>query len=162
LTVEQLCAVFGVSRSWYYAALAKPEVGEADMALREAIERVVLEFPGYGYRSVTHHLKREGWPVNHKRVLRIMREESLLCQLKRRFIPTTNSKHGLTTYPNLLVATTLSAPNQVFVADITYVRLPTRFVYLATLLDAYSRYCVGWHLSATIDTQLTLRALDMA
>src|SRR5689334_801554 len=91
-----------------------------------------------------------------------MRQESLLCQLKRRFQVTTDSAHGLPTYPNLLAETALSAPNQAWVADITYVRLPTTFVYLACVLDAYSRRCVGWKLSRQIDTHLTLAALEMA
>jgi transposase InsO family protein len=102
------------------------------------------------------------WVVNHKRVLRIMREESLLCQLKRRFIPTTDSNHSFRTYPNLLQEMVLTAPDQAWQADITYIRLPTGFAYLAAILDAHSRRCVGWQLSRCIDTTLTLAALDMA
>lgn len=132
------------------------------MALRDAIERIILELPGYGYRRVTHALHREGWAVNHKRVLRIMHQESLLCHLKRQFVVTTDSVHGYTTYPNLLAEWDVTAPDQAWVADITYVRLPTAFVYLACVLDAYSRRCVGWKLSRHIDTQLTLTALEMA
>lgn len=162
LRVEQLCDVYGVNRAWYYERLTTPEQTEADVALRDAIERIVLAFPGYGYRRVTAELHRQGHLVNHKRVLRIMREESLLCHLQRHFVVTTDSRHGLATYPNLLAETKLTAPNQAFVADITYIHLPRQFVYLAAILDAYSRYCVGWHLSATIDTQLTLQALEMA
>ncbi len=162
LHVEQLCDVYGVSRAWYYERLSAPEPTEADIAVRDTIERIVLAFPGYGYRRVTAELHRQGYLVNHKRVLRLMREESLLCQLKRHFVVTTDSRHGLATYPNLLAEATLSAPNQAFVADITYIRLPRQFVYLAAILDAYSRSCVGWQLSVTIDTQLTLRALEMA
>ena len=111
---------------------------------------------------MTKQLQRDGWRVNHKRVLRIMREEALLCQLQRRFVPTTNSRHAYRRYPNLLAGRMLDAPNQAWVADITYIQLPTTFVYLATLLDAYSRYCVGWQLSRSIDTQLTLAALEHA
>lgn len=133
-----------------------------EVALRDAIEWIVLQFPGYGYRRVTQSLKRDGWAVNHKRVLRVMREEALLCQLKRRFVPTTDSTHAYRRYPNLLKAALLDAPNQAWVADITYIRLPTTFVYLAAILDAYSRYCVGWHLSRWIDTNLTLAALEQA
>lgn len=162
LSLRRLCQVLGVSRSWYYAHSTPETRAERDLDLRDAIERVTLEFLGYGYRRVTHALRRDGWAVNHKRVLRVMRQESLLCQLKRRFLVTTDSAHGLPTYPNLLVHTTLSAPNQAWVADITYVRLPSSFVYLACVLDAYSRRCVGWKLSRQIDTQLTLDALDMA
>jgi putative transposase len=162
LHVEPLCDVFGVNRAWYYERLSASEPTETDIALRDAIERIVLAFPGYGYRRVTAELHRQGQFVNHKCVLRIMREEALLCHLKRHFVVTTNAKHGLATYPNLLAEAKLTAPNQAFVADITYIHLPRQFVYLAAILDAYSRYCVGWHLSATIDTQLTLQALEMA
>lgn len=122
----------------------------------------MLDFPGYGYRRVTKALQRDGWVINHKRVLRIMREESLLCQLKRRFVPTTDSRHGLQTYPNLLADLALSAPDQAWVADITYIHLPATFAYLAAILDAYSRRCVGWELSRCIDTHLTLAALERA
>ncbi|HET8908480.1 MAG TPA: IS3 family transposase, partial [Ktedonobacterales bacterium] len=132
------------------------------MALRDAIERIILEFPGYGYRRVTHALQREGRTVNHKRVLRIMRQESLLCQLKRQFGATTDSAPGYPTYPNRVADLEVTAPNQVWVADITYVRLPQTFVYLACVLDAFSRRCLGWRLSRQIDTQLTLDALEMA
>ena len=132
------------------------------MVLRDAIEQIVLEFPGYGYRRVTAALRREGWRVNHKRVLRIMRHESLLCQLKRRFTPTTDSAHSFRRYPNLIEDIELEGPDEGWVADITYVRLPSTFCYLAAILDAYSRKCVGWHLSRWIDTRLTLSALQMA
>lgn len=170
LPLTRLCATLGVSRSWYYerqerrAHLEHDEVqeNEANVELRVAIEELVLEFPGYGYRRVTKALARAGYVVNHKRVLRIMREESLLCQLKRRFVPTTDSNHSFRTYPNLLREMVLSAPDQAWQADITYVRLPTGFAYLAAVLDAYSRRCVGWQLSRCIDTNLTLAALDMA
>jgi transposase InsO family protein len=162
LSLRHLCRLVGVSRSWYYAHPTADALVERDLDLRDAIERVTLEFPGYGYRRVTHALQRDGWAVNHKRVLRVMRQESLLCHLKQRFLVTTDSTHGLPTYPNLLTEAALSAPNQAWVADITYIRLPTSFVYLACVLDAYSRRCVGWKLSRQIDTQLTLDALEMA
>jgi transposase InsO family protein len=159
--VRQLCTILDVSRSWYYAAQAET-AAERDVALRAEIEAIVLEFPGYGYRRVTKALQRAGWTVNHKRVLRIMREEALLCQLKRRWLPTTDSQHGLATYPNLLLETEVTALNQVWVADITYIRLLRGFAYLAAILDAFSRRVVGWALSRWIDTVLTLRALDHA
>ena len=154
-----------MGRTWYYTCPTAEERAARDVAnvaLRDAIERIILELPGYGYRRVTHALRREGWVVNHKRVLRIMRQESLLCQLKRQFVVTTDSAHGHPTYPNRLAACVLTAPDQAWVADITYVRLPTTFVYLACVLDAFSRRCVGWKLSRQIDTRLTLDALEMA
>lgn len=162
LSIRRLCDVVGAGRTWYYTRPSPEAVAARDTALRDAIERVVLEFPGYGYRRVTKTLQRDGWQVNHKRVLRVMRQESLLCQLERRFVVTTDSGHGLRTYPNLLAAAALCGPNQAWVADLTYIRLPTPFAYLACVLDAWSRRCVGWHLSRGIDTDLTLAALEQA
>jgi putative transposase len=162
MPLEKLCSLMGVSRSWYYACPPATQKAKKGIELRDAIERTVLQFPGYGYRRVTAALRREGWAVNHKRVLRIMRQESLLCQLKRRFVPTTDSAHTFGRYPNLIKGIELDGLDQVWVADITYVRLPTTFCYLAAVLDAYSRRCVGWHLSRWIDTSLTLTALQMA
>lgn len=162
LSIRRLCQLVGAGRTWYYTRPSPEEVAARDTALRDASERLVLDFPGYGYRRVTKALQRDGWAVNHKRVLRVMRREALLCQRERRFIVTTDSAHGLRTYPNRLADAVLAAPDQAWVADITYIRLPTAFVYLACLLDAYSRRCVGWHLSRAIDTRLTLAALDRA
>ncbi len=162
LSIRRLCELVGTGRSWYYARPSADDVAARDTALRDAIERVVLDFPGYGYRRVTKTLRREGWNVNHKRVLRVMRQESLLCQLARRFVVTTDTGHGLRTYPNLLAGMELAGPDQAWVADLTYIRLPTTFAYLACILDAWSRRCVGWHLSRWIDTDLTLAALEQA
>ena len=160
--ISQLCELLQVSRSWYYEQQTRAEEEEAGVELRDAIERIILDFPGYGYRRVTHALKRIGWIVNHKRVLRIMRDESLLCQLKRHFVHTTDSQHRSQVYPNLIKGMTIEAPDVVWVADLTYIRLPSACVYLAAILDAYSRTCVGWKLSKRIDTQLTLAALEAA
>lgn len=162
LAVRRLCAVLGLNRSWYYEHRHTVPQAARDLALRDAIERLVLECPGYGYRRVTKALARSGWRVNHKRVLRVMRQEALLCLLKRRFVVTTDAAHGLPAYPNLLRDQRVERRDQIWVADITYIRLPTTFVYLACLLDAYSRRCVGWALAPTIDTRLTLAALDRA
>ena len=122
----------------------------------------MLEFPGYGYRRVTKELYRRGWAVNHKRFLRVMRQESLLCQIKRRFRSTTDSSHSLKRYPNLIEDLQLDGPDLVWLSDITYVRLPQSFCYLASIIDDFSRYCVGWALSRSIDTKLPLSALRMA
>jgi len=162
LSVRQLCTLLGVSRSWVYERAHAPTQAERDVALRNAIEQIVLEFPGYGYRRVTAELHRRHWAVNHKRVLRIMRDEALLCQLARQWTPTTDSRHTHRRYPNLLKERELTGLNQGWIADITYVRLPTQFVYLAAVLDAYSRRCVGWALSREITTGLTLAALEQA
>ena len=163
LSIVQLCDLLAVSRSWYYEYDDQANPDPQDIALRDEIERIILEYAGYGYRRVTQELSRRGWQVNHKRVLRIMREESLLCHLKKRFvITTTNSRHGFPVYPNVLAATSLSAPDQAWVADFTYIRLRSAFVYLACILDAFSRRCVGWHLSREMNTQMTSSALHQA
>jgi putative transposase len=162
LSVRRLCASLGLSRSWWYARRAPQEPDLAALALRDTIEGIVLAFPGYGYRRVTHELRRQGWKVNAKRVLRVMREETLLCQLQRRFVRTTDSRHGLGSYANLLRERILTGLNQAWIADLTYIRLPTAFCYLAAILDAYSRRVVGWELSSRIDTDLTLAALERA
>ncbi len=169
LSVRQFCALLDVNRAWYYACPSLGAVSDDTEAicLHDGIERIVLDFPGYGYRRVTHALAREGWRVNHKRVLRAGalwagREESLLCHLKRRFVPTTDSGHEWRTYPNLMNGMTFDAPDQAWVADITSIRLPTAIIYLAAILDVYSRRCVSWALSRWSDTDLTLAALAMA
>jgi putative transposase len=162
MSIERLCELLDVSRSWYHERPTATEKAKRDVELRDAIERIVLEFPGYGYRRVTAALRRQGWSVNHKRVLRVMREESLLCQLKRRFVPTTDSAHASARYPNLVTDAKLDGVDQVWFADITYIRLWATFCYLAAILDAYSRKCVGWRLSRFIDTRLTCSALEIA
>jgi putative transposase len=133
--------------------------------LLQAIERLVLEFPGYGYRRVTAQLQRDGFWVNHKRVLRVLREEGLLCALPRGWVKTTDSEHGLRVYPNLLPNAgwrKLTGINQAWMADLTYVRLPAGFCYLATLLDGFSRRVVGWNLGEGLEARLTVGALDQA
>jgi putative transposase len=162
LSERELCRLFEVSRSWYYKCPSSEAKAAQEVELRDTIERIVLELPGYGYRRVTKELHRRGWAVNHKRVLRVMRQESLLCQLERRFKPTTDSAHAFGRYPNLLKEVLIDAPDTAWSADITYVRLPTSFCYLASIIDEFSRYCVGWSLSRFIDTRLTLSALEMA
>ncbi len=159
LSVQGLCQLLGVSRSWYYERGGRPAVVPAgDIALRDAIEDIVLAFPGYGYRRVAHALARDGWEVNHKRVLRVMREESLLCQLKQRLVPTTDSQHGFRRYPNRIKDLVIDRLDQVGDADLRYIRLPTAFCYLAAILDACSRRCVGWEPLRSIDTELAFVA----
>jgi putative transposase len=122
MPLTRLCELFSVSRSWYYERLSAEQVANSaqkDLDLQDAIECIVLEFPGYGYRRLTAELRRRGWAVNHKRVLRIMRQESLLCQLRRRFVPTTDSGHAFGIYPNLIKDTELDGLDQAWVADIT-------------------------------------------
>lgn len=161
-SLRQLCRLFNVNRAWYLARPTPQEVFVRDVVLRDAIEHIILEFPGYGYRRVTKALHRRQWRVNHKRVLRIMQRESLLCHLNRRVAPPTDSQHGFQRYPNLLRERAVQGPNEAWVADITYVCLPPTFVYLACILDAFSRRCVGWALAPWLDPRLTLTALERA
>ena len=124
---------------------------------------ICLEFPRYGYRRVTKQLHREGWIVNHKKVARIMREKNWSCRpLKKKWVSTTNSNHGFPIYPNLIKDLDIDSLNQVWVADITYISVLSGFVYLAVIMDAFSRKAVGYGISKNIDTMLTLDALYMA
>jgi transposase InsO family protein len=132
------------------------------MELRSQIQNIVLRWPAYGYRRVQAELERQGWRVNHKRVLRLMRVDSLLCLRRRKFIFTTDSKHGLPIYPNLAKDMRLTGINQLWVADITYIRLAVEFVYLAVLVDAFSRSCVGGALQRSLEAALVQEALRMA
>ena len=149
--------------SYYYKPRTKsPERMKVEADLLDRIEAICLEFPRYGYRRVTHQLKREGWRINHKRVLCLMRGGDLLCQLKRKWVRTTNSKHRFTRYPNIIKGKDINSLNQVWISDITYIRIWTGFVYLAAILDACSRRVIGYALSSKIDSSLTLEALKMA
>jgi len=146
-------------RSYYY----KPKTNSSDGALEARMSDLCLEFPRYGYRRVTKQLHREGWMVNHKRVARIMREKGWSCRARRkRWVTTTQSTHGLPIYPNLTKGLQVNNINQLWVADITYIRIMTCFVYLAVILDAFSRKAIGYALSRSLDTRLTLSALKMA
>jgi putative transposase len=156
-----MCNLAGVSRAGFYRFPLEGK-GEADMDLRDAIQRIALEFPCYGWPRMTAELQRRGWVVNHKRVYRLMREDNLLCLRKRKFILTTDSNHSLPIYPNLAGTMKLTGLNQLWVADITYIRLAVEFVYLAVILDAFSRRGVGWALGRTLEGELTLAALRMA
>jgi len=135
---------------------------EAEADLRDKIEAVCLEYTRYGYRRVTHELKHKGCHVNHKKVLKIMRESDLLCRVRCRRVKTTDSRHCFPRYPNLIKGMVIRRLNQVWVADITYIRIRTGFVYLAAILDAYSRKVIGYAVSTRMDTALTLEALKMA
>lgn len=162
LPVASLFETLALSRATHYRHLASPLPAEPDMELRDHIQRLALEWPCYGHRRITAGLHRQGVEANHKRVLRLMREDNLLCLRKRRFISTTDSRHSLLIYPNLVPELTLSSINQLWVADITYIRLLREFVYLAVILDAYSRRCIGWALEPYLDAELALEALRMA
>ncbi len=153
-----------IARSTFYhrGKVKSPEQVKADADITDRIEALCLEFPGYGYRRVTKQLKREGCVINHKRVLRLMRESDLLCRVKRKRVITTNSKHHFLRYPNLIKGMVVSGINQVWLADITYIRIRSAFVYLAAILDAYSRRVIGYAIATGLDAPLTLKALRMA
>jgi putative transposase len=154
LSVAQMCETLEVSRVDYYRGPKEAAESDADLALREKIQAVALEMSAYGYRRITAELRRRGVEANHKRVLRLMREDNLLCLGKRKFIRTTDSNHSLATYPNLAGDMRLSRVNELWVSDITYIRLLREFIYLAVILDAYSRRCIGWALGLSLQSSL--------
>lgn len=163
LSIERMLELGRVSRSGLYRfeAQAAPQA-DADMDLRDAIQRIAVEMPSYGRRRITAELRRRGWRVNPKRVYRLMREDNLLCVRRRKFVITTDSNHSCRIYPNLARQMVLTGMDQLWRADITYVRLRDEFVFLAVILDAYSRRVIGWALDRTLEDELTLAALRMA
>jgi putative transposase len=164
LSISQSCQALEVSRSGYYKWRTQSGIVPSDgiMDLKNQIQGIALEFPSYGYRRITAELQNRGYAVNRKRVLRMMCQDNLLC-LKKKFKPmTTDSNHGLPIYPNLLKSSKITGMNQVWASDITYVRLRHEHIYLAVILDLYSRKCIGWELSRNIDGKLVMSALDKA
>lgn len=163
LSLLRLCGSASLNRATFYRRRGcEADDAAGDTGLRDVVQDIAVEMPFYGYRRITEELRRRGYPVNHKRVRRIMRDDNLLCVRKRKFVCTTDSGHGLTIYPNLAGDMALSGIDQLWVADITYIRLHREFVYLAVLLDAYSRRCVGWSVGRRLDDSLSLEALRMA
>jgi transposase InsO family protein len=163
LTIERMLELSRVSRSGFYRFHEDVRAGpDPDMDLRDAIQHIALEWPSYGRPRITAELRRRGWTVNPKRVYRILREDNLLCVRKRKFVVTTDSNHGRKVYPNLARDMTVSDVDQLWVADITYIRLQDEFVFLAVILDACSRRVIGWALERTLEDELTLAALRMA
>lgn len=161
--IAQMCSLAGVSRAGFYRAWQASAPREEETELRDAIQRIALDNRRYGHRRITAELRRSGWAVNKKRVLRIMRQDNLLCVPKRAFVPpTTNSRHGWRIYPNLARHLYPTAINQLWVADITYVRLAEEFVYLAVILDGFSRRVIGWSLAEHLQSSIALAALEMA
>jgi transposase InsO family protein len=151
-----------VSRSGFYRFKNAEPSPDRDMDLRDAIQRIAVEWPSYGRPRITKELRRRGWRVNPKRVYRLMREDNLLCVRRRKFVVTTDSNHGRKVYPNLARNMMPTATNQLWRADITYIRLRDEFVFLAVILDAYSRRVIGWALDRTLEDELPLAALGMA
>lgn len=160
--MNALCQITGVSRAGFYRWRMPRQASPVELDLRDQMQKVALESPAYGYRRITHELQQRGFEVNHKRVLRMMREDNLLCVRHRAFMVTTDSRHNLPIYPNLAREMSPAAINQLWVADITYIRLRTEFVYLAVVLDAFSRRVIGWALGRTLEAELAVAALRMA
>jgi putative transposase len=156
------CEMARVSRAGFYRHYEEHQPRQADVTLRDLIQQIVLENRGYGYRRVSAELRHRGVVANRKRVLRLMREDNLLAVRKQRFVFTTDSRHGYAVYANLAARLQLTGINQLWVADITYVRLRETFLYLAILMDAYSRRVVGWELGEDLRAELALSALNRA
>lgn len=163
LSVRRMCGLAGFSRAGYYRSPAPAtNSSKEELEVRDALQKIALEWPAYGTRRMKAELENRGWRVNRKRVQRLMREDNLLCVAKRKFVVTTDSAHPLPVYPNLPPEMKLTGINQLWRADITYIRLEEEFVYLAVILDAHSRRVIGWHLDDTMAEKLTLSALRMA
>ena len=162
MTLLRMCELGHVSRAGLYRFEPESEPPDQDLDLRDAIQRIALEFPCYGRPRITAELKRQGWEVNHKRVGRIMREDNLLCLRRKKFVVTTDSNHNFRVYPNLAGTMELTGIDQLWIADITYIRLETEFVYLAVVLDAFSRRVIGWALDRSLENDLAIAALKMA
>ncbi|MBE3094380.1 MAG: IS3 family transposase, partial [Actinobacteria bacterium] len=151
ISLSHASSLLDVNRSSYYKWVShqgQQHSGSAnDIALRDTVQRIAMEFPGYGYRRITIELKRRGIVVNHKKILRLMKEDNLLC-VKKKFKPvTTDSNHGFNVYPNLIKDLNITQLNQVWASDITYIQLSHEFVYLSVILDLFSRRCIGWSLN---------------
>jgi len=162
LSIRQRCKIAKVSASAYYAWCTHADVESSEDRLLEQVRQILEEFTGYGYRRVTKELNRRGVMVNKKLIQRFMQQHHLQRKQKRRFVCTTNSNHGLSVYPNRIREMVIEQPDRVWAADITYVRLVRGFVYVAVLLDLFSRRVIGWALSRSLHARLTVEALQMA
>ncbi|HTO10939.1 MAG TPA: IS3 family transposase [Candidatus Binatia bacterium] len=163
LGIERMCALTGVSRASYYRHWHRVAPGREQIELRDVLQRLAVGHRHYGYRRLTALLRRAGWAVNHKRVLRLMRTDNLLCLRRRAFVPaTTASRHAWRVVPNLARGMQVTGVDQLWVADITYLRLLEEFAFLAVVLDAFSRRVVGWALEGHLRAALAVAALQMA
>jgi putative transposase len=162
LSIEEICEAARVSRAGFYRHFQDHVPRQAETELRDRIHRVALQHRFYGYRRVAAELRLQGVIVNHKCVLRVMRDDNLLSLRKRKFVTTTDSVHGRSVYPNLIAGLHLTGLNQLWVADITYIRLSEEFIYLALVLDAFSRRVIGWELGESLQTSLAIGALNRA
>jgi transposase InsO family protein len=161
-SVARACELARISRAGFYRQWEEKAPRQLETTLRDAMQRIALTNRCYGYRRVTEAMQSEGWTVNRKRIARMLREDNLLSLRRRAFVVTTDSRHGYTIYPNLARNMVLTTPNQLWVADITYIRLADVFVYLAVILDAFSRRVIGWELDRSLSSSLVLSALHQA
>jgi transposase InsO family protein len=165
ISISRGCSALGVSRSGYNKWIRKDQIHYSDpeeMKLKSEIQTIAIDFPRYGYRRITIELYRRGFEANHKVVYELMKIDNLLC-VKKQFVPkTTDSEHNLPVYPNLARDLVVIGINQLWAADITYIRLVREFIYLAVIIDVFSRKCIGWKLGRDIDAKLALAALNMA
>jgi putative transposase len=162
LSIQRMCELASVSRASFYRHWAKSVPTEAEMALRDAIQRIAVAHRFYGYRRITILVQREGYELGTKKVRRLMKQDNLLAVRRKKFVATTDSDHDFVVYPNLAEHLIVSDVNQLWVSDITYIRLAAEFVYLAVVLDAFSRRAVGWSLGRSLQTFLPLDALESA
>lgn len=167
LSIERACELLGLQRIEYYRWIDKDDSflkrTQGDLLILVEIKKIIKKFTGYGYRRVTKEMQHQGYNVNHKRVLRLMHDNKLSFQKKRSFIPsTTDSNHDNPVYPNLIKGLEITHPDQVWASDITYIQLDTGFAYLASILDIFTRKCIGWNMSRNMKTDLVIEALDMA
>jgi transposase InsO family protein len=163
LSIERMCELARVSRASFYRSFHEQQPVEEEMEIRSVIQQIAIEHRRrYGYRRISAELRRRGMRVNHKRVMRIMAEDNLLAVQRKSFVVTTNSDHEFEVYLNLAGRMKVTGINQLWVADITYIRLQREFVYLAVVLDAFSRKVVGWELDRTLAVRLPLTALEQA
>ena len=161
--IERMCRLAGISRGGYYRHWQASAPRQEETGLRDVIQKLALAHRHYGYRRIGAQLSREGWQANHKRVLRLMREDNLLCLRRAAFVPsTTDSRHGWRVVANLARGMELTGLDQLWVADITYVHLVEEFAYLAIILDAFSRKVIGWALATHLRAELAIAALEMA
>jgi transposase InsO family protein len=162
VTIAEACELAAVSRAGFYRNYQEHEPRQADIELRDRLQRLALENSQYGYRRLSRELRRQGCVENAKRVLRLMRLDNLLCERKKRYVLTTDSDHFLPVYPNLAGRLVVDGLNQLWVADITYLRLREQFIYLAVILDAFSRRVIGWQLGESLEATLAVAALEQA
>ena len=162
LSVSRLCSAVALCRAEYYRHSNCTPEAEPDLELRQEIQAIAADMPAYGYRRITAQLARNGVVANHKRVLQLMRKDGLLCVRKPAFVNTTQSQHSFTIYPNLVPTLSIDGPDQLWVADITYIHLRRDVFYLAVMLDAFSRRVIGWQMDSTLGVQLTVAALQKA